>query len=256
VNREAFFKPILVLSSLLLLGQTPTASPKDLEIMVENAAEPWSNPDGTGYANDIVTAAFKEMGVDVHLKVVPYSRCKAAAIDGSITACVSMTWLPEFKGRIQLASKPLIILDADIFENVHSPLPKTPNRKCKLPSGSRLGTVIGYEYPKEVMNLQNQGVILESVNSDSQNINKLARKRIDAAVVITNRHEPKNKKVLKEHQEANVRRAFNCGTETGTIGFSLKNSDGSWARKLFETGYRKIVQKGILAKIEKKWFGH
>ncbi|MFL5814956.1 MAG: hypothetical protein ACJ763_15380 [Bdellovibrionia bacterium] len=224
--------------------------------MVENSAEPWSNPDGTGYANDIVVAAFKEMGVDVRLKVVPYSRCKAEAMEGNTTACVSMSWLPEFKGRIQLASKTLIVLDADVFENVHSPLPSTPNHKCKLPVGTRVGTVIGYEYPKQVMDLQRQGVIFESVNSDGQNINKLARNRIDAAVVITNHHEPKNKKVLKEHQEANVRLAFNCGTETGTIGFSLKNPDGAWARKIFESGYNKIVQKDLLAEFEKKWFGH
>lgn len=246
----------MLLGPARLLAQPHAPSEKELEIMAEDAAEPWSNPDGSGYANDIVLAAFKEMGIKVHLKTVPYSRCKAAAMDGSVSACFSMTWLPEFKDRIELASKPLIILEADVFENIAAPLPGDQTQKCSMPPGTRVGTVIGYEYPKPVENLKSQGVVFESVNSDSQNINKLAKKRIDAAIVITNRHEPRNKKVVKEHQESSVRFAFNCGTESGTIGFSLKNPDGPRAKKTFEAGYKKLEEKGLLKAIEKKWFPH
>jgi hypothetical protein len=53
-----------------------------LTIMVEDAAAPWSRSDGTGYANDVVVAAFKEMGVEIQLRVVPYSRCKYLVLSG------------------------------------------------------------------------------------------------------------------------------------------------------------------------------
>ena len=35
-----------------------------LEIAVEDDAAPWSQPDGTGYANDLVRAAFAAVGID------------------------------------------------------------------------------------------------------------------------------------------------------------------------------------------------
>lgn len=72
-----------------------------LTIMVEDAAAPWSGSDGTGYANDVVVAAFKEMGVEIQLRVVPYSRCKYLVLSGQVTACFNMSWQPKFRSQDQ-----------------------------------------------------------------------------------------------------------------------------------------------------------
>ena len=63
----------------------------DLKIMAEDAAEPFSRADGTGYANDVVKAAFHAVGVEIAFDVVPYARCKKDAEDGKIAACFSMS---------------------------------------------------------------------------------------------------------------------------------------------------------------------
>jgi len=60
---------------------------KSVLIAVEDDAAPWSRSDGCGYANDLVIAAFKAVGIDVELKVVPYARCKRMAINADVVAC-------------------------------------------------------------------------------------------------------------------------------------------------------------------------
>jgi len=225
----------------------------EVEIMFENAAQPWSKPDGTGYANDIVVAAFQEVGVTVKKLVVPYARCKKMALLGKIPACVSMTWLPEFKGLIELAPEPLIILNSDIFENMARPLPRAAMNQCKLPAGLAVGVVNAYEYPKETMALKPQTKNWVASGSDIQSLQRLALGRLDAAVVITNDLERRNQKAITAQVEDRVGFAFNCGEQTGTIGFSLKSPKGNWARDLYKEGYRRLKEKGQLDKIHQKW---
>jgi len=225
----------------------------EIEIMFEDAAEPWSKADGTGYANDIVVAAFQEVGVTVKKLVVPYARCKQMALLGKIPACVSMTWLPEFKGLIELAPDPLIILNSDVFENKAKPLSRPPANQCKLPAGLVVGVVNGYEYPKKTMALKPQAKNWVASGSDIQSLQRLALGRIDVAVVITNDLEKRNQKAFAAQVEDRVGFAFNCGEQTGTIGFSLKAPKGTWARDLYKEGYRRLKEKGQLDKIHQKW---
>ena len=55
-----------------------------VDIGVEDAAAPWSQADGTGYANDLVRASFRAVGVDVRLHVLPYARCKQHVVKGEL----------------------------------------------------------------------------------------------------------------------------------------------------------------------------
>ena len=247
--------PLLVCGGALALPVLAHRASADetIDIMVEDAAPPWSNADGTGYANDVVVAAFKEMGVKVKLLVVPYSRCKKMALSGDTPACFSMTWLPEFKDLIELSPEPLIKLNADVFENVEKPVPKSESGGCALPRGAVAGTVVEYEYPVETMALRAAGVEFETARSDLQSLKKLALRRIDAAIIITNDLEPTDRKAIESGTEKSVRFAFNCGIETGSIGFSLKHPRGSWAYETYESGRKRIEQNGVLKQIGTLW---
>jgi polar amino acid transport system substrate-binding protein len=86
-------------AAIMLLG-CPSASaapvtPARVQILVEDAASPWSNQGGEGYANDLVRAAFAAVGVDVELKVLPNARCKAMVLQADAVACSSMSASPE-----------------------------------------------------------------------------------------------------------------------------------------------------------------
>ena len=97
------------------------AQHKSLVIAVEDDAAPWSRADGSGYANDVVVAAFKAVGVDVQLRVMPYARCKRMALNGEVAACLSMSPAPELNGSIELSARPLFTCYAGYFYNVNKP---------------------------------------------------------------------------------------------------------------------------------------
>src|SRR4051812_28270989 len=88
--------------------------------MAEDAAQPFSGPDGTGYANDLVKAAFKAAGVQVTFDVVPYARCKREVEAGRTPACFSMSWDPGMGKSVIFSQAPIFQVYADVFANRQS----------------------------------------------------------------------------------------------------------------------------------------
>jgi hypothetical protein len=175
-------------------------------------------------------------------------------LNGKVAACFNMSWLPEFEGKIKLAALPIYAANDDIFEQIDVPLPKPPEGICTLPPGTVLGITNDYEYSPQVMALQKSGVLFENVNSDLLNLKKLAARRVQAALVITNDLEAQAQKAKQSGTENSVRFAFNCGVVASTIGFSLAHPDGLRALNTYEEGYQRIVAKGVLKQIHARWF--
>ena len=252
-----YLAPTLLTCVLPLLAASASAAQQThetLTIMVEDAAAPWSNSDGTGYANDVVLAAFKEMAVEARLKVVPYSRCKYMVLNGQVAACFNMSWQPEFQGRIKLAARPIFKVSNDVFESIKTPLPKPPDGQCFLPPGTVVGITRDYEYSTQVMALQTSGVVFENSLSDLTSLQKLAARRFQAAVIMSNDLEVRNRKAQQSGTEDTVRFAFNCGLVNSTIGFSLSHPDGLRALEMYDEGYRRIEANGVLKKLHQRWF--
>ena len=95
-----------------------------LTIMVEDAAQPFSGPDGTGYANDVVKAAFQAAGVDLILDVVPYARCKREVESGGTAACFSMSSYPGVEKFVAFSKLPVFQVYADMFVNSQASIRK------------------------------------------------------------------------------------------------------------------------------------
>lgn len=239
----------------LLAWQVDIARPateQTLEIDVENAADPFSRPDGTGYANDVVRAAFQAVGVRVHFKVVPYARCKVEVLSGEVAACVSMSWDPSFEGKVKFADTPLITVTPVYYENPTRPL--KARSEAELGKGVTVGTIRGYEYPAAVMKARARGVVFAENSSEQANLQKLALGRIDAAVVMSNpltgvSHWAKEADVA--HQ---VRVAFtSAGSENGYFAVSTTHPGGLPALRQYNEGIRIIMAKGLLGEIRAKW---
>jgi polar amino acid transport system substrate-binding protein len=221
-------------------------------IAVEDDAAPWSQRDGTGFANDIVRAAFKAAGSEIELSVVPYARCKDMAIRGKAVACFTMSWVPELDGKIVFAQKPLFRCSVDYF--VSSKHPLKANSEEVIPKGTVIGIVIGYEYPPSLYALKEKGiVVLEESESEELNLKKLALGRIDAALVTHNETKPAELLLARAGVTRQVRRTFRSGVNDSFIGFSTKHPDGMKALEKFNEGYRIITANGDRQLIEQKW---
>ncbi len=244
-----------LLAGLLLLVQLipGTAASAPLVVAVEDAAPPWSNRDGTGFANEIVQTAFKAVGVEVEFSVVPYARCKNMVLTGKVAACFSMSWLPQFTGKIRFSEQPLFVCHTDFITSRKKPLNAT--REEELPKGTLVGVVHGYEYPPSIYALQDRGIVVfEEAESDESNLRKLAKGRLDAVLLAnTNEINPLDARLARAGLQDQVQQAFHSGTLQSHIGFSTRHPQGTWARHKFDQGYRIISANGTRRNIEQRW---
>jgi ABC-type amino acid transport substrate-binding protein len=177
VTARAFLSAVLLVLPMECLAA-------DLTIMAEDAAPPFSQADGTGYANEVVKAAFRAAGVDVALDVVPYARCKRDVADGKVPACFAMSWYKGVEAVVTFSQEPIFQVYADVF------VPrKSAGRSTQMADfgrGTTIGIVNEYEYPDEIYALRSNGAALQASANDLANLKMLAAGRIDAAVVMTN----------------------------------------------------------------------
>jgi ABC-type amino acid transport substrate-binding protein len=248
-----WIKPVVIISIILLTNPASIRSqPKSLIIAVEDDAAPWSKADGTGYANDVVIAAFKAVGVDAQLRVVPYARCKRMAVNGTVAGCFSMSPSPELDGVIELSARPLFTPYSGYFFNVNKPPAVT--RQEDLPPKTVVGTVIGYEYPSAFNKLIQTGVVVpEESPSEVINLKKLALGRVDLAILNYDKMKSPKWLITRAGVNGNVKPTFRAGVLKSYIGFSNKNPQGAWARLKFNKGYRLITTNGTLRRIRSMW---
>lgn len=244
-----------ILMMSLVLGEVDvarTAADQTLEIDVENGADPFSRPDGTGYANDVVREAFQSVGVQVKFRVMPYARCKYEALSGEAVACVSMSWDPSFEGRVKFADTPLITVTPVYYENPARPL--TARSEAELARGVTVGTIRDYEYPESVMKAKARGVVFEENISEQANLQKLALGRIDAAVVMSNPLTGVSHWAKEADVAHLVRVAFtSAGSEDGYFAVSTAHPGGLPALRLYNEGIKIITARGRLGEIRAKW---
>jgi len=218
---------------------------------VEDAADPWSTANGTGFANDVVREAFAAVHVDIKFRVQPYSRCKANLMAGAVAACLSMSWLPEFKGKVVFSKKPLFVCQSDYYYDTTKPL--KAKSEAEIPAGSIVGIVPGYEYPSGVATLKKRGIVLDESGTEESNLKKVALGRLDFAIVNHNNIKPVAKTIITPETSAPVGFAFKAGSLESFIGFSPKNPKGEWARKKFDAGHDIIIRNGTVHRLELKW---
>jgi polar amino acid transport system substrate-binding protein len=237
--------------SLAIFGITAPGAVQaaSLTILAEDASEPFSRPDGSGYANDIVRAAFQAAHIDLKLDIVPYARCKRSLEQGATPACFAMSRAPDIRNNIVFSDQPIFEVYADVFRNRS----QTMSRAEDFRKGAVVGIVNAYEYPQAIYQLANRGVVLERDINESAILNMLARGRLDAAVVMTSDFLDGQRRLSTAGVAGSVAYAFRSGTMKSYIGFSLLNPQGELARKAFNDGYRIIVQNHIRDQIRAKW---
>jgi ABC-type amino acid transport substrate-binding protein len=226
------------------------AAPARLQVLVEDAASPWSNRAGQGVANDMVRAAFSAAGVDVELVVVPYARCKTLVMQGGAAACFSMSDAPELRNLVRFADKPLFSVTPRFYYNIDHKV--TAKSVADLARGMRVGIVHGYEYPPFVAQLPARGILVESARSDVANLRKLAAGRIDVALVMTDDLRGADL-VQQQAGVKNIALAFVSTPQDSFIGFSTSHPNGELLRRSFNTGYQAIIDNGTRATVQSSW---
>ncbi|HRE18919.1 MAG TPA: transporter substrate-binding domain-containing protein [Rhodocyclaceae bacterium] len=241
----------LVFCSLFSLSTLATAA-APLEINVEDNADPFSQADGSGYANEVVKAAFAAVGVDIKLVVMPYARCKKQVIEARSVACFNMSAEPALSGKVKFADTPLFSVTPVYFEDIRRPL--GIKSEAELRRGMRVGIIRDYEYPDSTMMAATRGVIFEGGRSEQNNLKKLAAGHLDAALVMSNELTGTRPFLREAGVGDNVRVAFvSSGRQIAYFGVSIKHPLGASTLEKYNEGIRIITKNGTLAGIKAKW---
>ena len=249
--------PILKATLLALLlpfwaAAAELSQKSPVEIYVEDNADPFSRPDGSGYANDVVRAALSAAGINIKLTVVPYARCKRQVIKGKVAACFNMSPSAELKNTVKLADTPLFSVTPVYFENLGRPL-KARNED-ELGKGDTIGIVHDYEYPDSAMQIVKRGGHLSPARSEQVNLKRLVAGRISSALVMTNDLTGASFWLDDAEVRGKVGVAFRSqGQQDAYFGVSIRHPQGLWLLEQYQSGMQRIIDDGTLAKIKAKW---
>ena len=258
---NAALAPMCVAALVRLLAATPLwGQPSSggrpprvtLDVAVEDAADVWSRADGSGYANDIVRAAFRAGGIDPRFLVVPYARCKAMVIQALVPACFSMSRDSSIPASVVFADSANFTFASDFYQNVRHPVGVATAEQ--MPRGSLVGVVRGYEYPDAIHRLERLGIIrLVVAGNEATNLRKLADGRLAAALINTDATKQASELMERSGVRGRVAFAFKGGILPGYVGFSARHPRGMDALARFNSGRRAIAANGTLATIVRRW---
>ena len=215
-------RALLVL--ILFLGSVSPGFAETITLGAENDWAPYANPDGTGMANDIVSAAYKAVGIDVAFKVGPYNRLLKEAREGAILGAFNVPKESANEKDYLFGSTPLFVAHSAYYQNTDHPL--SARKREDLVNGEKIGIVFDYGYGDFFA--KNDRIVKIPVRSDLLNLRKLARGRIDATIL----YDKTADKIIAENgMNGKIEKAFDSESLDIFVAFSKKKSEGGILRE-------------------------
>lgn len=209
-----------------------------LELGVEDAWPPYSNPDGTGISNAIVKAAYQSVGIDVTLIVRPYKRLVIEAKEGQYIGIFNVARDSTTEQEFLWGQETLLITKTYYYHHVERPL--KAQTADELQHGERIGVILGYEYGEKFA--KNDQIVKEWVKEYQQNVQKLLANRLDALIM----SERGGQKLLSDmHLTDIIVPAFPAEASYIYVAFSKTDSTATYYAEKLDEGLRIIKANGV-----------
>ena len=240
----------LACAAATLWAQEPRAV-----IGAENDAAPWSYPDGTGYVNDLVRAAFKAGGWEVRFEVLPYARCKSQVVHGQLVGCFSSSQTSETEKDMVFPKYPVFSAENRLYVNADSALSGCSPAQWGRPIS--VSIVNEYEYMPAVEALAaSQAVRVEKSPSEPAQLRMLSARRFDAAVITTDPIKRISYMAKVAGVKADYKMICDYGALPAYLGFSRKHPQATEALAAFERGMDILQKNGTIKKLQQEWAQH
>jgi len=240
----------LLLAAMLWLPMAAWANTATLG--AEDDAHPWSNADGTGYANDVVRAAYQAVGWEVRFEVLPYPRCKQMAERGALLACFSASKTPLLEKKLQYPAVPVFVAQNILYAPSDSSLAGCDHRAW--PRKMYIGLINGYEYHPAVEALQASGAIgVVTTTSEVLALRMLEYYRFDAALITVDA--VKRIELIAKIAKVNANYKVVCdfGGLPAYVAFSRRHPQATAALSAYNKGMTIITQNGTITRLQKQW---
>ena len=171
-------KRIGLVTLLVFVSFLSTA--KTVKLAVEDSWPPFADKLGEGISKSIITKAYAYSGIEVEYIVVPYARALSMAEQGEVDGAFNVTKQDSTTAIFAFGNEPLLNVSASFYYPKNSTL--NFNTSADIPSGTKVATIIGYEYGDGYSKHQHR--FLESrVASQTQIVKLLQSKRVDMAIM-------------------------------------------------------------------------
>lgn len=247
------FRLVFSLFLIAVTGASPvdaTEYKKEITLGSEDAWAPYSNPDGTGMANDIITAAYKAVGIKVNYVVKPYNRLLKETEDGKILGAFN---IPDDAVRVaQFLFHKIKLYDAVSYYYYNVDAPLKEHTKEDFKDGEvTIGLIPDYGYGREFAAIREAEKFTAAyTRSDEQNINKLLKKRIDTALVFD-----KTAHILFKEMNlyGKIEKGFENERAAIFVGFSKALPESQYYADLLDEGLKIIQENGQYDKIMRSY---
>lgn len=220
--------------------------PATVRIAAEDDWPPYASAVGKehrpeGFSVDLVREVFASQGVKVEFVVVPFARCLAYTLKGSVAGCFNVGMTTANRGDFIWPATPLLEDELSIFARSDAP-GHPPSRELGAADlrHRTVGYTVGYTYSTELMT--DPLITRYGASSDQQLLRMLVAGRVD--YVLLNRLPATLRIESNPAFRGQVRRVGKVSMDSFWLAFSKAHPDGHRMSVVFERGLREFKRDG------------
>ncbi len=202
----------------------------------------------TGFAVDVVRAAWTAAGVEVELVSLPYARCMKEVARNVLAGCFDTLRDAMLESRYRWHQQPLFRATIGIYGRSGAADSRSPLVLENL-RGKRVGTTHGYDYGEAFDG--DRSMLRDVAPSDISSLRKLVAGRVDYALVfdrVANEIGRANPELAKGYVRQGV-----LAEQSMYLSFSRDFPGIERLIALFDQGLAKVRSSGEYARIEARW---
>lgn len=247
MRRRDLLLPMLALPAAAGMAQTRTVVIGAEDDWYPYSAEVNGRPEGITV--ELVTAAFRAVGVDVRLESVPYVRCMAQTRTGSLVACFNTTRTVLIENDYAWPARPMFEERFLIWALADAPAPRASGLQVRDLEGQAVAVTRGYEYGSEFDgNPRIQRVV---TSHDENNFRLLLRGRATYTLA------PDINARLLFKRQPDLAGKFKVVGQLSAFGiytaFSRRHPQSAEMLAAFDEGMKIIQANGTARAIQERW---
>lgn len=233
---------IACLVAWLALALSGRAGAETIRLAVEDDWPPYASASGperqpVGFAVDLVRAVFASRGVQVEFLVVPFPRCLAYTLRGSVAGCFNVTVTRANHADFIWPATSLLEDELTIFARADAAVRDIGPQDLRHHT---VGYTQGYTYPTDVMT--DPLITRYGASSDQQLLKMLVARRVD--YILLNRLPATVRIDGNEAFRGKVKRVGKVSVDGFWLAFSKAHPDGQRLSVMFEQGLRDFKRDG------------
>ena len=246
-RRDALLIPALALPAGAAVAQKRVAVIGAEDDWYPYSAEVNGRPEGITV--ELVTAAYRAVGVEVRLESVPYVRCMAQTKAGTLLACFNTTRTSLIENDYAWPARPMFEERFLIWALADAPTPRSGGVQVRDLEGQQVAVTRGYEYGSEFDS--NPRILRVVTSHDENNFRLLLRGRATYTLA------PDINTRLLFKRQPDLAGKFKVVGQLSAYGlytaFSRRHPQSAEMLAAFDEGMKIIQANGVAKAIQERW---